>query len=262
LCHTQKMLPRLAAYTALAATVTNLSYLPRVRAQSPEFEVAVIKPTETREPLMIVGPGLRNRTFRAENVTLRMILSAAYGLSEPRIIGPGWLDQKHFDFAAKSPEGVSDSELKPMLQALLRDRFRLAGHIETRETSVYFLEVAKGGVKMQVYSRTARAPAHPPDSARTRSMMMGTRATTARLAENFSRVLGRAVIDRTGLAEQYSYSLSYAPLTPAPDAHLPEFSAPDFFTAVQQQLGLKLQPGRDHLDVFVMDHMEQMPTEN
>jgi len=246
------MLPRWVAFVAVVCVVT--------RAQSPEFEVAVIKPAVISEGTSVVGPGLHNRTFHAEKVTLRRILAAAYGLPEPRIIGPGWLEQKRFDFTARSPEAVSDSELKPMLQALLKNRFKLSGHVEPREMPVYFLEVARGGVKMHVYSATQRVPVRPPDPARTGDMMTGTRATTTRIAETFSRIAGRAVIDRTGLTEQYSYFLSYAP--PTPDGRATEFSAPDFFTAVQEQLGLKLQAGRDRLDVFIVDYMKQAPTEN
>jgi uncharacterized protein (TIGR03435 family) len=179
-------------------------------AQSPAFEVAAIR-LSNDPPFMITGPGLRHGLLTATKVTLRRLITAAYGMTEPRVIGPDWLDQDHFDVAGRSPEGVPDSELRPMLRALLKDRFHLAVHSETREMPVYDLVVAKGGVRMALYP----APERPLDNPAIRGfpMMRGT-ATTAQLADTMASFVNRPVINKTGLSKRYNYFAAFAPLSP------------------------------------------------
>jgi uncharacterized protein (TIGR03435 family) len=194
----------------------------------------------------------------------KLPLSAvAYGMTEPRIIGPDWLDKTRFDIIAKSPQGVPDREMKPMLLALLKERFRLQAHPETREGPVYYLDVGKDGVKMPVYPAHDRALDRPGDDPNIRGfpMMRGT-FTTTQLASTLARVVGRPVIDRTGLTERYNLFLSYAPLSPQIEGQVPEFGPPDLFIAIQKQLGLKLQAGRENVGIVVIDHIEQMPSAN
>jgi uncharacterized protein (TIGR03435 family) len=191
---------------------------------------------------------------------MRHLLAAAYGVSEPRIIGPDWLDKNRFDIMAKSPGGTPDSELKPMFQTLLKERFGLAAHLETRKLPVYYLGVAKGGVKMSVYP----APEHSlvdPNVRCSGGSMRGT-STTSQIAENLARLVGQPILDKTGLSERFNYYLCYAPLSPQTDGNASEFGPPDLFTAVQNQAGLKLESAKDDVEVVVVDHMEQMPTEN
>jgi uncharacterized protein (TIGR03435 family) len=253
---------RWTGFSALLCLGFSLLGVPRGEPQSPAFEVAVIKPNRDL-PIMQIGPELGHGTLHGAKVTLRRLLAVAYGMMEPRIIGPDWLDKNRFDIMAKSPEGVPDSELQPMLEALLKDRFKLTAHLEAREMPVYYLTVGKGGAKMPVYPARNTGSANPGLDPNLRGfpMMRGTAATSS-LAAMMARVVNRPVIDETGLTERYSYFLSYAPLTPQAGDHAPEFGPPDFFTAVQEQLGLKLQPGKDKVDVVIVDHIEQMPTEN
>ena len=227
----------------------------------PSFDVASIK-LSSPGGLGAAFGGLHHGTFTAENVDLRQVLAAAYGMSKSRVTGPDWLDKDRFDIIAKSPPGVPDSQLKPMLQALLKNRFKLAVHLETREMPVYYLSVAKDGVKMPVYPAHDQGPIHPVDDPNVRGfpMLRGT-FTTAELADTMARIVSRPVIDRTGLTKRYNLFLSYAPLSPQ-SGQIPEFGPPDFFTAVQKQLGLKLQSGKDSVEVVVVDHIEQIPTEN
>lgn len=227
------------------------------QVQSPAFEVAVIK-LNTDLPVMASGPGLRHGTLRGEKVTLRRLLAVAWGITEPRVIGPDWLDHNRFDIMAKSPEGVPDSELKPMLQALLKERFRLTAHLETRKMPVYYLVVAKGGVKMAVYP----APAHRLDIHGARGGTIAGKGTAAKIADALAFSVKQPVIDKTGLTERYDFRLVYAPFSPQARDDVADFTLPDIFTAVQEQLGLKLEPGRDDVAVVVVDHVEQMPTEN
>jgi uncharacterized protein (TIGR03435 family) len=224
----------------------------------PKFEVASINPSSP-DSRLILGPALRNGTLKASNVSLKQILAAAYGLAGSRVIGPDWLDKDRFDLLGKSPEGVPDSEIKPMLQALLEERFQLAAHREKSDMPVYDLVVAKGGIKMSVYpaselpSVAAKAPGFP--------MMRGT-ATMSQLADMLAATSGRPVLDRTGLSGRYNFLLIYTPVSLQVAGGVPEFAPPDLFTAVQEQLGLKLQPNKETIDVVVIDHIERRPSAN
>jgi len=232
-------------------------------AQSPAFEVAAIRLNDDTGPMMIIGPGMRNGRLNGGKVTLRQLLAVAYGMAEPRIIGPSWLDKNRFDITAKAPDGVADSQLEPMLQALLKDRFALATHQETRPMPVYYLVVAPGGVKMPLYPAPDKGPEHPGDDASVRGFpMMRGALPMSQLADSMSRLVDRPVIDKTGLIGRYSFFLSFAPISPQSGEKTSEFAPPDFFTAVQKQLGLKLEPAKDNVTVVVVDHMEQLPTEN
>jgi len=230
-------------------------------AQTPAFEVALIKPSPDGELPMTVGPGLRNGTLHGKRVTLRMLLAAAYGMTEPRVIGPVWLNDNRFDIVAKSPQGVPDSALRPMLQTLLQDRFKLRAHLAVQEMPVFFLEVGKTGVKMPLYPAHDSGPDRPSDRYRGAAMMRGT-GTPSQLAQRTSSILNRPVLDRTGLTDRYNYFLVFAPFLPRTGDHEPELDQPDIFAAVQEQLGLKLRPGRDKIEVVVVDHIEPTPTDN
>jgi uncharacterized protein (TIGR03435 family) len=112
---------------------------------------------------------------------------------------------------------------------------------------------------MAVYPAAERPLDNP--AVRGVSMMRGT-ATAAQLADTMAFFVNRPVTDKTGLTARYNYFLAFAPLSPQTGDTAPELGAPDFFTAVQKQLGLRLEPGKDRVEVVVVDHMERMPTEN
>jgi uncharacterized protein (TIGR03435 family) len=235
---------------------------PGVNGQSPSFEVAAIKASAPSELGSAFG-GIHHGTFRVSNVPLRQVLAAAYGMSETRVIGPDWLDKSRFDIIAKSPPGAPDSQLKPMLQSLLKERFKLTAHLETREIAVYNLVIAKGGVKMPVYAARDRAPDHPNDDRNIRGFpMIRSTSRTSQFADVVARIVNRPVIDRTGLTERYSIFLSYAPMSPQASDKVQDFGPPDIFIALQEQLGLKLERGKDNIDVAVIDHIEPEPTVN
>ena len=227
-------------------------------AQSPAFEAAAIRLNANPGPQMTFGPELRNGRVTASNVTLKRMLAVAYGMTEPRVFGPGWLEKDHFDLAGTSPRGVPENQLKPMLQTLLQDRFKLTAHLETREMPVYFLVIAKGGVKMAVYPKPERPLEGP--AYRGFPQLRGS-GTTSDIADRMTFFVNQPVIDKTGLKERYNFFLTYAPLSPQGDNN-PEFGPPDIFTAIQKQMGLKLEAGKDNVEVVVVDHMEQQPTEN
>ncbi|HVW08231.1 MAG TPA: TIGR03435 family protein [Bryobacteraceae bacterium] len=225
-----------------------------LHAQS--FEVASVK-VNTSGTGMSSFPGLRNGHLKSSNATMRQILQVAWGLSSVQITGPSWLDSDRYDLDAKAPDGVPDTELKPMLQALLKERFNLQAHPETKELPVYDLVVLKGGPKIQPADpgRPFTQPARLPGAC---CMMVNVKGTMDQLATALAGPAGRPVIDKTGLDGAYVYVLQYAQLGTAVDPD----SAPDIFGAVQQQLGLKLESDKAPVPVLVVESANRVPSGN
>ena len=187
--------------------------VPIFAAQVQAFEVASIRPSPEGGLRMTIAPGLRNGTLHGERVTLRMLLAAAYGMTEPRVIGPAWL--KAAVSIVAGPRKAFRTTPTADASELLKERFKLAAHFAVEEMPVYFLEVAKSGVKMPVYPAHDRGPQGPDNQYRGGEMMRGTGAMS-RIAQGLSRVLNRPVLDRSGLTEIYNYFLVFAPLSPQP----------------------------------------------
>jgi uncharacterized protein (TIGR03435 family) len=223
-----------------------------LHAQSPAFEVASVRVNKTDSGGSNF-PRLTKGTLMAQNVTMRMILQSAYGLTALQITGPGWLDSDHFDLAGKAPAGVPDTEVMPMLQSLLKERFQLAAHRETKEMPVYNLVVAKDGLKISPFD-PAHPPATPPRNGAA-SMIMGP-GTMSGLASMLVSAAGRPVIDKTGLEGRYGYAFTFSPMAAVDQGQM------DIFEALQQQLGLRLESARAPIETLVVDHIERTPTEN
>jgi uncharacterized protein (TIGR03435 family) len=227
-------------------------------AQSPKFEVASVKANHS-EGEQERYPRFANGKLIAENTTMRTILQVAYGLTKIQINGPGWLDSDHFDLAATSPQGVPDTELMPMLQALLKDRFNFAAHIEKKEMAVYNLVVLKEGPKFSIFDA-----AHiPPTPARNgaSAMIIGPMTMTD-LAGHLTSTTGRLVLNKTGLEGRYFCAVTYTPLTTQANEVATGSGALDIFAAIQLQLGLKLESSKEPVDILVVDRAERVPTEN
>ena len=243
----------IAAFVLSATIILSATIL----AQSPSFEVATIKVNDSG-PGGLGFPGVRNGILSARNVSLKMMLQSAYDLSELRVVGPDWLNSARFDLAGKAPPGVPDTDLMPMLQALLKDRFHVEVHREMKEMPVYEMVVAGGGVKMLPFDPERKFSGINPHG----NMIFAPSATMPDLATRMTGFAGRPIIDRTGLQGRYAVVLIFM----RPDATAAETSAPDappdFFTAVQQQLGLKLEPKKEPVEVLVVDHADRLPTDN
>jgi uncharacterized protein (TIGR03435 family) len=187
-------------------------------------------------------------------VTLRMLVANAYEVPEMRINGgPGWRNADRFNIEASAghplpPWPDSNKQLSLMLQTLLQDRFKLAVHWETIDEPVYELLVSRNGGRL--------AASMPGENAMFDIVpgRISNRAVPLKyLSTNLSSVLGRPVIDKTGLDGKYDYVVTYAPDDrPASDA-----TEPSLFTALQEQLGLRLQSGRSPVKVLVIDHAEK-----
>jgi len=212
--------------------------------------------------------------FTATNVSLSSLVSMAYDIRQNLISGlPGWADTR-FDISAK----ISDPDIAAlkklpreqrhaMLAVLLADRFHLKAHIETKTLPVYDLVLAKGGSRLKeniaLPSDSADQP-KTPFGLKRGSMMIDESQMTAvgvaisNLTQNLALRVERNVIDKTGLTGRYDFTLKWRPDDkPAADDN----NNPDLFSALQEQLGLKLEPSKGPVDTLVIDHVE-MPTEN
>jgi uncharacterized protein (TIGR03435 family) len=233
-----------------------------VHAQTsvPTFEVATIKSAASSSDghtHINYPPGDR---FSAINITLLALMQWAYNMPERQILdGPPWLGSTRFDIQAKAdPDELKrltseqDRDLKRrMVQALLADRFRLTLHQETRTLPAYDLVVAKGGSKLQPSQSNGKSIGIG------RTYFNGQGLTMTLIADELSKIAGRIVVDKTNLTDRYDLKLQWAP----DDAPATDNSAPSLFTAIQEQLGLKLEPAKEPVPVLVIDHIEP-PTPN
>lgn len=203
------------------------------------------------------APYLAKGRLVATNANMRQILQAAWGLSSLQITGPSWIDTERYDIEARSPDGVPDTEMKPMLQALLKERFVLEAHLETKELPVYNLTVLKGGPKIKPtdLDHPFTQPARMSGAC---CMMVAYRSTMDQFATNLAGPVSRPVLNKTGLEGPYAYALQYAQLNATTEPN----SAPDIFGAVQEQLGLKLESDKAPVPVLVVDRAERVPTGN
>jgi uncharacterized protein (TIGR03435 family) len=210
--------------------------------------------------------------LRTRNLALRDLLQFAYGLPNSQILGgPAWLDSIMFDIDAKSDPSV-DAQLHAlpteqarhqkqlMVQALLADRFQLKTHWETRQLPIYALVVAKDGPKF----KPSKINGTTIDIGRARLHVAGSDDTMSILVRELAQVLGRVVLNQTGLSGRYDLSLRWTPddapppmLNGAPDPSEP----PGIFTAIQEQLGLKLESSHGPVPVLLIDSVE-MPSAN
>ena len=234
----------------------------------PVFEVDTVKLT----PPGATGRGMRvqGRTISIVNLTLADLVTFSYDVHVRQLIGlPAWAESEHYDITAK-PEGEgqpTSDQWRLMIQKLLANRFQLAIRRETREIPVYTVTVARGGSKIL----KAVNPDRPPNIFfRSPGNISATSATPADLAALLQRsVLDRPAVDQTGLSDRCDFTLIWTPDQLAPAAVPPTTgpalggldAPPDLFTAIQQQLGLKLDGTKTALSVLVIEKAEK-PSEN
>jgi uncharacterized protein (TIGR03435 family) len=248
---------------------------------APAFDVVSIKRSSPNTTGGSVGapPG----RFVMVNMDLRPLIGTAYGddVDTSDYIGlPGWAMTERYDVEAKAPEGAKPADLEPMLRTLLAERFAFKAHVETREQPIYELVRANPGsplspglekvdVDCQAL-REARGRGEKPelkplasglfpcDMRMQGSAGMEIRSGGLRMAD-FARSIqggtGRILVDKTGLEGYYAFKLAYTG-KPSPDSDVPSL-----FTALQEQLGLRLQSAIAPVRVLVIDNI-QRPTEN
>jgi len=218
------------------------------------FEVASVRltPPGSTGNTYLSPPG--SASFTATNVTLDVLIEIAYGVDENQISkAPVWLGSQHYDVSVKpeGPGGLSYAQMKQPLQQLLEQRFGLTAHREKKDVDGYVLVIAKDGPKLTHSTE---------DSGHNKFILpSGIRfdhTVIATFAAALARPTGRPVIDKTGLTGDFDIDLKYAP-EKAVDSSLPSI-----FTALQEQLGLKLESTKVPFEVLVIDHVNRVPTEN
>jgi uncharacterized protein (TIGR03435 family) len=228
-------------------------------AKAPAYEVVTIRPS---------APGGRADTdtttdsYTARNVTLKMLLEDAYGIRQQLVSGvPKPLEQARFDLQAKvvDPEtirGLKDEQRAAMLLQVLEDRFHLKAHVEMKELPVYDLVVMRGGPKFKAATKESLANA---DMDVRRRTMIATAQPMPALAAILTALVNRSVLDGTGLTGVYDFTLHWTPegMQEATDVMAP----PGIFAALEDQLGLRLRPGRGEVRTLVVDEAE-VPGEN
>lgn len=243
------------------------------------FDTASVRPSASTSPLfnMKDDPGRIAYT----NVPLRRVLLTAYDLKNHQLIGPAWLNTLRYDVIATLPPGTSKEQLKPMLQNLLVSRFRMSIRHESRELPVYTLVIGKNGPK--IYPIETNAPAEEQiatvkqqegkdglpvlnlgpsglviETKNGRARISAKAIPLTRLADMLSTRLGKPVLDKTGLSGLYDLTLYFSPEGTPLDTAVD----PDIFIAIQEQLGLRLEPTKAAIDMLIIDRADKTPTEN
>jgi len=246
-------------------------------AERPKFEVISIKRSSGADTRSTFRPSANGIT--GTYVVPALLISVAYGVQGFEIAGaPPWINSDRYDVIAKSAAPISVAERAAMIQALLEDRFQLKLHRETREAKVAVLVLANPGSKLPPFHEgdcvppdPSRPPAQPkpgekPTCGQFRSGMNGTNmtwdvvgTTIPALVRNLSAMLGRTIIDQTGVTEPVgALHLEFVPPRFEDSLDAP---GPSIFNALQEQAGLKLQSGTAPVQMLVVDHIER-PSEN
>lgn len=233
-----------------------------------QFEVASVKRNNSGSRTVRTGGNVGG--YRATNVPLSLLIQIAYKVQPFQIIGaPSWIESEHYDIEGKYEGAPSNEKIGPMLQALIEERFKASMHGETRDLPVFFLTIAKGGPKLKSGPCLTREPGVPvPPGQRQSSycgytgMNDGSLSTTGTsmgiLADALSGILKRKVLDRTSLAGEFDMTLKWTPDLGTPDNNPApaQPGGPSIFTAVEEQLGLRLESGKAPIDVLVIDHID------
>lgn len=256
---------------AILCTVTSASGQTNP-ATRPQFDVTSVKPNmEEGQP---VYGNAKGRGY-GKDITLNLLIAWAWQVQRFQIIGgPAWISSDRFDVEGKTEDTKADfAQLRLMMRSLLQDRFKLAVHGETRESSVYQLVAAKGGPKItfssdQISPDASGPPASPNDGPPRGGLLMGpgiligNAITIAQFVKVLAPDVDRAVVDRTNLSGRFDIRLHWAPDIPgtsSPSVQPPASSEypSSIFTAMNEQLGLKLQSARGPVEFLIIDHCEK-----
>lgn len=278
--------PRAQSFNAPAGTV------PAPDPNIPlSFEAASIKPSEAKNP----GIGIRRQPggrFNTFNAPVKMLITFAYQIQDYQLAGaPGWISNDRFDIVAKFPgdpppivPGSGADHMMLAMRTLLADRFKLVVHRETRQLDIYALTTVKPGQPgpaMKPANAEDCSPATlaarrggPPPAPGTPFPVCGIQQGPGRIrfggfplslfASGISNRLGRSVVDRTGLSGNWNFELTFAAEVPPPGALPPgvdppavDPNAPDLFTAVREQLGIKIDSAKGPVEMLVIDSVSQ-----
>ena len=252
---------------------------------SPAFEVASVKPNKSGTTQANISMPPNGVAF--VNLPLRGIIQIAFGINQPwKLVGiPEWAATERYDITARAAGPITQEERRLMLQALLKDRLKLVSRLENREVSVLALMLARSDGKLgrnlveskgciEPRNAAAAREAAPPDAPMTicgpkqggagRLVLTGT--TIPQFTNLLALMLSSTVVDKTGLTGRYDLDLTFTPERTLPEGVLPgppaDPNGPSIYTALREQLGLKLESQKDQEEVLVIDRVERQPSEN
>lgn len=238
------------------AQVTSLGQAPPI--PQPAFEVASIRLSPPDAGYTSISDYGTNR-FTAKNLSLGLLISIAFGFDSNRISGQSdQLDFQFYDISAKAEgdAGLTREQMQPLLRNLLEHRFRLTTHRESKTVSGYALVVAKGGPKLQANKGAPQLAYIFADGLRIQNQSVKSLALT------LATPAGRPVINKTGIEGVFDFNLKYAPNNVLSHSTDSTDTLPDIFSAVQEQLGLKLVPQKVPIETLVIDHVDKIPIAN
>jgi uncharacterized protein (TIGR03435 family) len=256
------ILPFLAIATLLAhAQSDSAPQSASAGVKVPAYDVITIRPDKSGSGSVSIN--VHDARYSATNVSVKKLLQNAYDIRENLISGvPGPIDSARFDIEAKvvdpdrkTLESLTGKQRQSMLRPLLIDRFQLKVHTEIKTLPVYDLVVIKGGPK---FKQSTDQGSNNRDMEVRNTALAAHDLPMASLADTLAGLVNRTVIDRTGLAGNYDLALKWSP-DDASEAQTD--SAPSIFTALQEQLGVKLQSAKGPVETLIVDHVE-MPAEN
>jgi uncharacterized protein (TIGR03435 family) len=232
--------------------------LGRLQAQTPSsddrlrFEVASIKLVTDAVARTTAGiqntPGL----VQIANLPLRSVIRMAYGVRE--VVGPGWLDDVRFDIDAKPPAGYEQRQMPVLLRNLLVDRFKLRAHIESRTVQGFALSAAPGGHRLPAGTERTFLTGR-------QGLIQGNGRTIGELTNLVADAVAAPVVDKTGLTGTYNLKLEWTPQLAASAAAAGQTEV-SIFTALREQMGLRLDSVPVPIEVAVVDSIERTPTAN
>jgi uncharacterized protein (TIGR03435 family) len=266
-------------------------------AQAQQFDVASVKPAPPLTPAtmgqagrFVGGPGSSEPDhIRVPAVSLRLVIMTAYDMKTHQIAGPSWIDTERFDFAVTVPEGATKAQVGVMWQNLLKERFGMVMHHESKEFAVDELVIGRGGHKLKdnvEENPNAEGPARVENEKLSGPGFVSRIGSTGTMAEGsilaraqtlvplvnlMTGQNGRPVVDKTGLTGKYDFEVQFTydlpGLQPNGGTAAAGITASDdprltLLLAVQQQLGLRLERSKAMLDTIVVDKAEKVPTEN
>ena len=265
---------------------------PSLRAQSPKtFEVASVRRAEIPPnvygvPVFPTTGGVGTSSpgrISYRGTWLKPLIAEAFGVRSDQITGPAWLNTERYDIVANIPQGATRDDFKLMLADLLRDRFRLRFHMDSRIRPIYVLRARNNGPTLTPTERRADdatdpsvggvdAEGCPIVSPNYKGMVSrpvpGVMCWTARdvaladLARLLEQPAGRPIVDETGLTGRYDFKIRYQFLGRGANTGAAADRAPTVFTAVEEQLGLKLEPTTRSFPELIIDEIEREPTGN
>jgi uncharacterized protein (TIGR03435 family) len=227
-----------------------------VQSQERSFEAVSIK--RNQSATMASDTNTTPGRLSLMNVTLVSVVRRAFRVLDPQIVGaPEWLFRDRYDIVAVTGDdtALTDEARQRYLQTLLAERCQFRFHREMREIRVYSLVASKNGLKLTAHNGPGDYGMRVQPTEGGRFRLSSTRGNMSRLAEILTGQVGELVIDRTGLSGEYDFTLEWAPnLTPAGDG-------PSVFTALDEQLGLRLDSAKTPMQAIVIDRVER-PSEN